>query len=236
MTTARPLLFLLVTLTSLFAHGAVGQAEQPPAENKSLDAALKPVGSKFYHDDFAGLTLEVPPNTVVMANDKVQELAEESRQIVEQRSKLAREAAKTGQRSRTLFRLHLEKSKQEGPGVLAGIAAWQEELKQEDQGVTPQRFLGNLRKALQQSSNLKFHDELFTKKIGDHTFTFQLAEFELKLPDGQVVSGVQEQHVVLLGDRALGFALTYNTVAEGEALRNIVWSLKLDEKVEERNE
>ena len=44
----------------------------------------------------------------------------------------------------------------------------------------------------------------------------------------QVITGIQEQHVVILRDRAIGFALTYNTAAEVESLRNIVWSLKLD--------
>lgn len=59
-------------------------------------------------------------------------------------------------------------------------------------------------------------------------FTFQIAQIEAT-SGARTITGIQEQHVVVLSDRAIGFALTYNTAAEGATLRDIVWSLQLDE-------
>lgn len=221
---------LIVLLVSMFLHqsGASGQEESPAQEGKDITDAFSPVGKTTYHDNFAGLTLEVPPDAVVMADGKVQELAKESHELVKKRSSRFRKAIEKGYKSKTLFRLHLKRPKDaKTVAILPGIAAWQEELKGKE--VTPERFLMNLRKAMQQSSDIQYHKNLLSKKVDKLTFHFQLGEIKVKTAD-KVITGIQEQHVVMLDDRAIGFALTYNTVAEGNVLRNIVWSMKLDEK------
>ena len=233
MTTAGRLLVILAISASLDHNSSFGGDEKPSKASESLNAALMPVGGLTYHDDFAGLTLQVPSNAVVMVNSKVQDLAKEGEKLMEERSSRVRAATRKGYRSRTLFRLHLQQTAPGTAALLPGIAAWQEEIKEEDQPVAPELFLMNLRKAMQQGSRISYRQELFSKKTDNLTFTFQIAQIEVKTQGGQVITGVQEQHVVVLGDRAIGFALTYNTASEGEALRDIVWSLELDENDEE---
>jgi hypothetical protein len=227
MNSARRLLPILGIVVSLHLNSSVGQDKTPSTTGKDVTDALTPVGGTTYHDDFAGLTLKVPPGAVVMAHDKVQDLAKESQKVVEERSSQVREAKKSGQGARTLFRLHLKRPATGTAAFLPGIAAWQEEIPKDAQGVTPERYLMNLRKAMQQASNIEYRKEIVSKKIDDLTFAFQVGQMEVKAGN-QVITGIQEQHVVILRDRAIGFALTYNTAAEGESLRNIVWSLKLD--------
>ncbi len=226
----RPTSVLLVLLASLPAASLVGQDNNRPAATKDLSDDLVPVDGNTYHNDFAGLTLQVPDDATVMTEDKVQEIAKENHKLVEERSSRVRDANKKGHKSTTLFRLHLKQPEVKTLRLLPGITAWQEEIKK-DRTVTPERFLVNLRKAMQQASNIKYREEFFSKTIDDLTFTFQLGLVTVK-KDDRVITGIQEQHVVILADRAIGFALTYNTTQEGNQLRDILWTLKLDKEEE----
>lgn len=224
----RALILFAVAMTSLQHATATCQETTLTRDGKDVTDAFTPVGKSLYYNDFAGLTLEVPPDAVVMADNKVQELAEASRELVKERSSRFRKAIEKGYKSKTLFRLNLKRPEAKTVGILPGIAAWQEELK-ENHEVTPERFLANLRKAMQQSSKIKYHKDLFSKKTEEHTFNFQIGQVNVKKAD-QTITGIQEQHVIILDDRAIGFALTYNTASEGKTLREILWSLKIDKE------
>lgn len=200
-----------------------------PTEGQNVAAHIQPVESTTYHDDYAGFTITVPSNAMVMASEKVEEIAEDGRKLLEQRSSHYREGKKRGydKNSKTLFRLHLKQPPSGGKRLAPQITAWQEAIPEAAQGIPPQQYLLNMRKSLQEATNIEYHDEIFAKQVGDLTFTFQIGQLTMQSGDARL-TGIQEQHVLMLGDRAIGFALTYNTAEEGPPLRDIVWSLKLD--------
>lgn len=197
------------------------------AESIDVTNFIMPVEGETYHNELAGFTLTVPSNANLTADHKVEEIEEDSRKFSEENSSRYREAVKRGFKSKTLFRMHLDVPASKSTRFAPQIVAWQEELSRANQGVRPEQVLLNLRKAMQQATSIRYHDGFFAEKIGELTFTFQIAQIKSKVLDKEI-HGIQEQHVLMLGDRLIGFSLTYNTVEEGHKLRDIIWSLKLD--------